>query len=98
MTLSLKLQKELGRKEIFFCAAHLPDGSRIFAGASDGCVYDVDLQADKLEPKALPSHSSFVTGIALAGDVLVSGSYDCTLLWRKIDGEILHKTNDAHRR
>src|SRR4051794_22319929 len=98
MTLTLKLLKEISRKEIFFCAAHLPGAGRIFAGASDGNIYDVDLLAEKSEPIALPGHSSFVTGIAVTGDLLVSGSYDCALIWRKIDGEIDHKAENAHSR
>jgi len=96
--LQTKSLKEHSRKEIFFCLARTAGSSRIFTGASDGNVYVLDPQAEKLEHVALAGHSSFVTGIAIAGDLLVSGGYDCKLLWRKLDGQIVHAVEDAHGR
>src|SRR6185436_125276 len=96
--LKLKSLKEHNRKEIFFCVARVPGSSRIFAGAADGNVYDLDPLAEKPEFLPLPGHSNFVTGVAIAGDVLVSGGYDCKLLWRKFDGQLVHSVDDAHSR
>ena len=98
MDLQLKSLKEHSRKEIFFCLARAAGGSRIFAGASDGNVYDLDAQAEKPEYVPLAGHSSFVTGIAIAGDLLVSGGYDCKLLWRTLDGQFAHAVENAHGR
>ena len=39
----LKLAKEMGHKEIFLSLARVKDSSRLFLGASDGKVYDIDL-------------------------------------------------------
>ena len=99
MTIDIKLKslKEHGRKEIFLCVARGP-GSRVFAGASDGNVYDFDALAEKPEFKALAGHASFVTGVAVAGELLVSGGYDCKLIWRKLDGEIVQTVENAHSR
>ena len=59
-----------------------PDGRRVVFGGSDFKVYDVDLAADKPEPKELDGHDSYVTGVALAGrQALVSGGYDGKLIW-----------------
>jgi WD40 repeat protein len=98
MDLQLKPLKEQSRKEIFFCVARAPGGSRIFAGAADGNVYDVDPLADKPEYVPLAGHSSFVTGVAVAGEMLVSGGYDCKLLWRKLDGQLVQQIENAHSR
>src|SRR5436190_11883676 len=99
MTTDIKLKslKEHGRKEILLCVARGP-GSRVFAGASDGNVYDFDALAEKPEFKTLAGHASFVTGVAVCGELLVSGSYDCKLIWRKLDGEVVHAVENAHSR
>lgn len=95
--IQLKLLKEHGRKEIFLSLARVPGGSRVLCGASDGNVYDLDPLAEKAEFKPLAGHASFVTGVAVAGELLVSGGYDCKLLWRKLDGgEIVHTVENAH--
>ena len=97
--LQLKSLHEHTRKEIFFCLARVPGGSRIFVGASDGNVYDVDPLAEKPEFTPLAGHASFVTGVAIAGEMLVSGGYDCQLLWRKLaDGQIVQSVENAHSR
>ena len=76
-----KIAKELSREDIFFCLARVPDSERIFLGSSDGNVYALDGAAEKLELVAMPGHTSYVTGMALAGAQLVSGSYDRKLIW-----------------
>jgi WD40 repeat protein len=97
--LQLKTLKEYSRKEIFFGVARAPGGSRIFVGASDGNVYDIDPLVEKPDFRLLAGHSSFVTGVAIAGDLLVSGSYDCKLLWRSLDGgQIVNSVENAHSR
>jgi WD40 repeat protein len=96
---SLKLAKEHGRQGIFLSLARVPNSARLFLGAADGAVYDVDPLAEKPEFKALAGHGPFVTGVAVAEDVLVSGGYDCKLLWRKLDGgEVVHTAEGAHAR
>ena len=86
----LKMVKDLGQKEIFLSLARVKDGGRLFLGASDGKVYDVDLLAEKPEMKSWEGHSTYVTGLALSNETLVSGSYDGKLIWRSIvTGEII---------
>lgn len=68
--------------DILLCVA-TKDDARIFAGSSDFHVYEV-LPAEKnLERKPLEgdAHESYVTGLAVAGRWLVSGSYDGRLIW-----------------
>jgi len=95
----LTIVKEHSRQEIFFCLARVPNSSRLFMGASDGKVYEVDPLAEKPEFKPHDGHSSFVTGVAIAGEFIISGSYDGKLIWRKIDGgEIVRTVEAAHTR
>src|SRR5688572_20907931 len=94
---SLKLLKDVGRQEILLSLANVPGSSRLLVGASDGNVYDIDPLAEKPEWKGLAGHNSYVTGVALAGELLVSGGYDCKLVWRKHEsGEIVRELPDAH--
>ena len=93
----LKLVKELGRPEICFSVARVPQSSRLFYGASDGKVYHVDMAAEKPEPQAMEGHSSYVSGVALAGQHLVSGGYDCKLIWWNAETRQIVKTiENAH--
>src|SRR5262245_23916561 len=94
--IQLKPLKEHSRKEIVLCLARATGDSRSYVGASDGSIYVVEPLADKPEFLPLAGHSSFVTGVAIAGDLLVSGGYDCQLLWRKLDGKILRQVENAH--
>jgi WD40 repeat protein len=101
MSVDLKLTtlKEHSRKEIFFCLARAPGSERIFVGASDGNIYTVDSLAEKPDFHPLAGHASFVTGVAVAGDLLVSGGYDCKLIWRTLaSDQIVQSVDSAHSR
>src|SRR5262245_61723790 len=76
-----KVAKELTREDIFLSLARVPNSERVFLGSSNGSVYSLDCAAEKLDPVAMPGHTSYVTGLALAGETLVSGSYDGQLIW-----------------
>lgn len=86
-------------KEIYFCAALSSDGAAGFAGASDGKVYRFDLNDEKAERVALEGtgHSSYVTGLARAGEVLVSVGYDKRLVfWDAEGGKQVRAVDGAH--
>jgi WD40 repeat protein len=92
----LKLVKELGQRAIVFGVARVPGTQRLFFGGSDFKVCELDLAADKPEPKELGVHGSYVTGVTLAGKVLVTGGYDCKLLWWDTDSKKQIRSTDAH--
>lgn len=94
----MKLAKDIGSKEIFLSLARVKESSRLFLGASDGKVYDIDLQAEKPEFKSWEGHASYVTGLALSNETLVSGSYDGKLIWRNIASGEATRTVEAHAR
>jgi len=94
----LKLIKDLGRKEIFLSIARVAQSTKVYAGASDGRVYFTDVMAEKPEFQSWEGHTSYVTGLAIVGDQLVSGSYDGHLIWRNLaDGQIVRNV-EAHSR
>jgi WD40 repeat protein len=92
----LKLSKEHGHKAITFSIARVPDSSRVYLGCSDFKVYGADVAAAKFEPKELYAHGSYVTGVALAGTTLVSGSYDGKLTWFDTEGAKVIRSDEAH--
>jgi WD40 repeat protein len=93
----LKVAKEVGHKAIFLSVARSP-GGRVFAGTSDFKVTEIDLAGAKAEVKEFGSHQSYVTGLALAGNALVSGSYDGRLIWWDIDKKSQIRSVDAHQK
>src|SRR5262249_32475729 len=94
----LKLVKDLSRPAIPLSTARLPASSRCFLGSSDFKVYDIDLEPAKPEAKELGAHGSYVTGVALAGKQLVSGSYDGRLLWWDVEERKQVRALDAHQK
>ena len=93
----LSVTKELSHEGVFLSLARVPNSSRLFAGGSDGKVYEVDPLVEKPEWKSHEGHASYVTGLAIVGGVLVSGSYDQRLIWRKLDsGEVIRTTENGH--
>lgn len=92
----LKLVKDHPFKAIAFSVARVGDSLRVFLAASDFKVYEADLAAAKPEPKELYAHGSYVTGVALAGQTIVSGSYDGKLTWYDTAANKVIKTHEAH--
>ncbi len=92
----LKLVKEIGRRDILFGVARVPNSQRLFLASSDFKVYELDLASDKPEAKELGGHDSYVTGVALAGNVLVSGGYDGKLIWWDAESRSKIRGVEAH--
>ncbi|MFQ5731838.1 MAG: WD40 repeat domain-containing protein [Planctomycetaceae bacterium] len=95
----LKMVKDLGSPGIALCLTRVPDCDRFYFGSSDFQVREIDMAADKPKPTTFagPGHDSYVTGIALAGNRLISGGYDGRLIWwdRKTHKPI--RKVDAHK-
>ncbi len=94
----LKQTTSISRRDILLSIARLPGSNRAFVGSSDFKVYEVDLSAAKDSFKEVGSHSSYVTGVALAGQTLVSGSYDGRLIWWDVDAKKQIRAVDAHKK
>lgn len=77
----LKVARTVDRSGIAFCVARVPGTARLFYGAGDAKVYELDFAAEKPEAKEMSGHTGYVLGIALAGKQVVSGAYDGKLIW-----------------
>jgi WD40 repeat protein len=95
---TLKLAKDLPSKGIFFSIARVPESSRAFLGSSDFKVYEMDLAEAKPEAKELGGHKSYVTSVVLAGQTLISGSYDGQLIWWDAEKRTQIRAVDAHQK
>src|SRR3989442_13416283 len=93
---NLKKPQELSRRDVVFALARMPATSRLFFGTSEFKGFDVDLSQPKPEPKGLGGHSSYVTGVALAGNVVVSGGYDGRLIWWDTEQHSQSSAVDGH--
>ena len=92
----LKAVKTIDRPDILFCVARPSASGRLFVGSSDFKVYDVDTTAEKPQAVALAGHQSYVTGLASAGNHVVSGSYDGRLIWWNAETRAQVRAVDAH--
>lgn len=94
----LKVAKELSVPGVAFGLARVPNSSRVFYGSSDFKVYAVDLATEKPQPQELVGHESYVTGVAMAGDHVVTGGYDCKLIWWNAETRERVRTVEAHQK
>jgi WD40 repeat protein len=92
----LKSTKDFARKDIFLCIARMANG-RLFAGSSEFKIYEIDLGA-KPDAKEIGAHESYVTGVAVAGNAIVSGGYDGKLIWWDVDKKTAIRKIDAHQK
>ncbi len=95
---NLKQTKQVSRRDTLFAVARVPNTGRLYLGSSDFKVHDLDLAAAKPEDRELPGHTSYVTGVALAGKALVSGGYDGRLIWWDTDKRLPLRTVSAHQK
>jgi WD40 repeat protein len=79
-----------------FALAHVPGGRRLIFGGSDFGVYDVDLAAEKPEPRRLGGHESYVNALSIAGRKAISGGYDGRLIWWDLEDGKAIRTVPAH--
>jgi WD40 repeat protein len=92
----LKSVKEHGVRQILMACARVPSSNTFYVGGSEFSVCETDLTASKLELKPLGKHESYVTTVALAGKIPVSGGYDGKLIWWDVSKKAAARTVDAH--
>jgi WD40 repeat protein len=95
----LKLIKQHGLDRLIAMAmVREPGTGRLYLGGSTFKVYAADPNTPKLELTEIGAHESYVTGVALAGKVVVSGGYDGKLIWWDADKKEKIRSIDAHAR
>lgn len=98
---AVKVTKSFSLPGIGFCVTTRPGTPFVYVGLSTFSIQKADLSAEKIEPSdsGATAHSSYVTGLVRCGDTLVSGGYDCSLIWWYADtGELIRTVADAHVR
>lgn len=100
MPLEFKRRQEWTSSDILFAIARLPQTQRLIVGSSDFQIYELDVSVEKPERVAFTgeTHESYVTGLVLAGQTLISGSYDGTLTWWDIESRSTVRRQPAHER
>jgi WD40 repeat protein len=93
---SLKVVKDITRPGAVFCLARWPGTTRVAVGCSDFKVYTADLEQAKPEFAEIGSHTSYVTGVAVSGESVVSGAYDGKLSWWDADKRTQIRSVEAH--
>ena len=93
-----KIAKSVRVPGISLCVALVPQTQRLLVGGSDFNVREIDMASDKPQPIEFTGegHQSYVTGAALAGNQLVTGSYDGRLIWWDIEQRTPLRTVAAH--
>lgn len=96
----LKRTREWRTPHILFSIARLPRSERIFVGSSDFRIHELDFAEEKPEPLVFEGtgHTSYVTGLALAGTRLVSGSYDGQLVFWDVESRQQTNAVAAHEK
>lgn len=96
--IKIKESKKVSRKDVLFCLSLHPGCEQVTVGSSDAGLYAIDLAAEK--PEALKyegdGHTSYVTGLARAGNRLISSAYDRHLIWWDTETRKLVKKIKAH--
>jgi WD40 repeat protein len=92
--------QEWKTEDILFCVARRTDSDRLYVGSSDFRVYEIVITDDGLARHEFSgdAHQSYVTGMAIAGDSLVSGSYDGRLIWWNGNDRVAVRAVEAHTR
>ena len=97
----IKVRKDFALPGIGFCIASSQTQPMVYVGLSDFSIQKADLSAEKIEPAAFGAiqHASYVSGLVHSGASLISGGYDCSLMWWNADnGDIIRQVSDAHAR
>ena len=94
----LKTVKEINRNDILLSVGRQANSNVLCLGSSDANVYQLDVMAEKPEPKPFTGHSSYITGVVCLGDQVVSASYDGTLIWWNPQSGEKIRQQDAHQR
>jgi len=94
----LKTAREFRISGIAFAVARVPDSGQLYYGNSDFKLYTVDPLAETPEPAAVSptGHDSYITGVTLAGQSIVTGGYDQRLIWWNSESGEQTRSIDAH--
>ncbi|MBM3994136.1 MAG: hypothetical protein FJ303_08270 [Planctomycetes bacterium] len=79
--LTVKATQEAKVSGDILCVVPIPGTGKAYAGGSKGKISLLDFDNPKSTPDTWDAHVSYVSGLALAGKVLVSAGSDHKLIW-----------------
>ena len=95
----VRIAKAVNHPGDFLSVAREPKSERLWLGHADSRIYAIDFSAPKPAAKALfEGHSSYVTGLGLAGNTLVSAGWDHQLIWWDVEKREKVRAVEAHQR
>lgn len=95
---NLRTAREIGRRDIVFAVARVPNSTRLIIGTSAGKVFEIDASQAADPGVELANHGRYVTAVGLAGQTVISGGYDGRLIWWNLANRQTIRTVDAHTR
>ena len=93
-----RVVREINRRDILLAVARMPRSNRLFVGSSEAKLFDLDAGQANPPAQEFVGHDTYVTGARLAGNTLISGSYDGTLKWWNLENRQCIRTVPAHER
>jgi len=83
---------------ILFSLTRVPHRERVLVGSSDFQIYELDFAAETLEATAFTGagHSSYVSGLALVNQTMISAGYDGRLIYWDLESRQPLRSVDAH--
>ena len=78
---TVRVAREIARRDILMAVARVPNSTRLLVGSSEGKVFELDASTTNAPVIEHANHGRYVTSIALAGQAVISGSYDGKLIW-----------------
>ena len=79
--MKLNLVKEISLAHDAISVADVPNTDKVFVGGIEGKVFQLDLAEQTPEPLAWSAHVSYVSGLVVAGNHLISGGSDHLMIW-----------------
>src|SRR4051794_4255032 len=95
---NLRSVREIARRDILFAVARVPNSNTLIVASSDGKVHELNAGENSSPDRELANHGRYVTSVALAGNMVVSGGYDGRLIWWDRSAGQIVRTIDAHTR
>jgi WD40 repeat protein len=97
----VKVKSSYPHQATFYALCADPSGKRLYAGSEDNAIYLYDLDSPKKEPAAKwTRHENFVSALVAVvrqnKPLIISGSYDRTLIWWDAAHGDVVRTVEAH--
>ena len=94
----IKQLKKIDVSGDLLSVARLPGTEQLWMGSSGFMLYVVDLAPDNPQLESLQGHASYISGVVLAENAMVSAGWDRKLIWWDRESRQPTRTVDAHQR